>query len=347
MKYHFASDNAAGAAPEAWAALEAANPGYELAYGEDSWTEKASNLIRDFFETDCEVFFTFNGTATNSLALSSICLSYHSLVCHEQAHIETYECGAPAFYSNGAKVLLVDGDEAKVDIDEVKKVVVQRSDLHYPKPKAISITQPTEMGTLYSLNEIDALRQLANEHSLKLHMDGARLANAIVALDVGPKEITWQCGVDVLSLGGTKSGTPVGDVVVFFNKELAYEFEYRCKQAGQLASKMRFLAAPWVGLLESGAFLKYARHANECAANLTEQLSQFPGMDFVVPTQTNGVFVQLPGEVHAFMRGEKDWGYHVYPDGVGARLMCSWCTSDEDIEGFVGGVREFFEDKAG
>lgn len=342
MKYHFSSDNAAGVAPEAWAALDAANQGYARAYGEDSWTDKASNLIRDFFETDCEVFFTFNGTAANSLVLASLCQSYHSIICHKEAHIETYECGAPEFFSNGSKVRLVGGDNVKVDIDEVKEAVLKRSDLHYPKAKAISITQPTEMGTLYSLDEIDALSALAYDHSLSLHMDGARFANAVAALNVTPKEMTWQCGVDVLCLGGTKAGTPIGDAVVFFNKELAFEFEYRCKQAGQLASKMRYLAAPWVGMLEGDALLKYARHANQCAASLAEQLTEFPGVELVVPTETNGVFVRLPEEVHAFMREERDWGYHVYGDGVSARLMCSWGTTEEDVSGFVGDVGEYY-----
>ncbi len=346
MKYHFASDNTAGVAPDGWAATDAANQGYELAYGDYSWTAKASNLIRDFFETDCEVFFTFNGTAANSMALSSLCQSYHSIICHEQAHIETHECGAPEFYSNGSKVLLVGGDNAKVDIDEVERIVLQRSDLHYPRAKVLSITQPTELGTLYSLDEIQALRQLANKHSLRLHMDGARFANAVAALNVSPKEITWQSGVDVLSLGGTKAGALVGDAVVFFNKELAQDFEYRCKQAGQLASKMRFLAAPWVGMLENNALLKNAEHANYCASSLTEKLKQFPDTGFLVPTQTNGVFVQLPEKVHAFMREEKDWGYHTYKDGVSSRLMCSWNTTEDDVSSFVSDVGEYYEEQA-
>lgn len=347
MKYHFASDNTAGVAPEAWAALEAANHGYEPGYGEDSWTDKASDLIRDLFETDCEVFFTFNGTAANSLALSSMCQSYHSIICHELAHIEKDECGAPEFYSNGTKVLLAGGKNAKVDLKEVEHIALSRTDVHYPKTKVISITQSTEMGTVYTPDEIHALGDLSKKLSLRLHMDGARFANAVAALNVTPKEISWQCGVDVLCLGGTKAGMLIGDAVVFFNKELAYEFEYRCKQAGQLASKMRFLSASWVGMLENNAWLKHAQHANQCAASLAEQLKQFPNVEFLAPVQSNGVFVRLPKAAHSFLKDKKDWGYYTFIGEGGCRLMCSWNTTEEDISAFIKDVGEYYATQSG
>lgn len=233
MKYQFASDNTAGMAPEVWAAIDNANQGYTAAYGDDEWTARASDLIRELFETDCEVLFTYNGTAANALALASICESYHSIICHKYVHIEVDECGAPEFYSNGTKILLVDGEHGKPDPQGVEHHITRRADLHFPKPKVISITQATELGTLYTLDEIHSIGELAQRYSLNFHMDGARLANAVASLDVSPKAITWQCGVDVLCFDGNKLGMPVGDAVVFLNRELAFEFGFRCKQAGQ------------------------------------------------------------------------------------------------------------------
>ena len=338
LKYHFASDNTAGVAPEAWAALENANQGYTPGYGEDAWTARASDLIREVFETDCEVFFTFNGTAANSLSLASMCQSYHSIICHEISHVETDECGAPEFFSNGTKILVAGGANGKVNAQEVEHIAMRRTDIHFPKSKVVSLTQPTEVGTVYSLDELHALQETAQRLGLRVHMDGARFANALVSLGVAPKEITWQAGVDVLCLGGTKQGMLVGDAVVFFKRELAQEFEYRCKQAGQLASKMRFLTAAWVGMLENDVWLKHARHANDCAQRLAAGLREFPGMEFHTPVQANGVFVKLPEPVHAHLK-DKGWRYYSFiADGV-SRLMCSWNTTDEDIQAFLADVR--------
>lgn len=337
MKYNFASDNTAGVAPVAWAALEEANQDYTPGYGEDKWTARACELIREFFETDCEVFFTFNGTAANSLALAAMCQSYHSVICHELAHIETDECGAPEFYSNGTKILLAGGELGKIDIQQIEQLIKKRSDIHYPKPKVISITQTTEMGTVYTPEEIHRIGDLAEKNSLHLHMDGARFANAVAALSISPKGITWQCGVDVLCFGGTKLGMLVGDAVVFFNKELAREFEYRCKQAGHLASKMRFLTAPWIGMYEDNAWLKYAQHANQCAASLGQQLDNFPGIELVTPVEANGVFVRLPEKVHQYLNNQ-GWQYHTFFGEDCARLMCSWNTTEEDITALISDV---------
>ena len=265
MRRQFGSDNYAGICPEAWRALEAANCGHAPGYGDDVFTARAADLIREVFETKCEVFFVFNGTAANSLALASLCQSYHSIICSEIAHVETDECGAPEFFSNGTKVLIGQSPNGKLDPAAVEAVVMKRKDIHYPKPRALSITNATEVGTVYSVGELQALGKKARELGLKVHMDGARFVNAVASLSVEPKEITWKAGVDVLCFGGTKNGTHVGDAVVFFNLELADEFAYRCKQAGQLASKMRFMSAPWVGMLEKGAWLKYGRQANAMA----------------------------------------------------------------------------------
>ncbi len=339
LKYHFASDNTASVAPEAWEAMESANQGYEPGYGEDSWTAKASDMIRDLFETDCEVFFTFNGTAANSLALASMCQSYHSIICHEMAHVETDECGAPEFYSNGTKVLLAGGENGKIDIEEVESIARRRTDVHFPKSKVISVTQPTEVGSVYQPDELQIIGELAKKLSLRLHMDGARFFNALAALDVSAKEISWQCGVDVLCLGGTKLGMPVGDAVVFFNKELANEFEYRCKQAGQLASKMRFLSAPWVGMLKNESYLKHANNANNCAKSLASQLQQFSDIHLVAPVEANGVFAHFPDELHRSLK-DKGWRYYNFIAKGGARLMCSWNTTEQDINNLINDISE-------
>ncbi len=330
----FASDNYAGICPEAWQAMQEANAGFASSYGDDPWTARACASIRDIFETDCEVFFVFNGTAANSLALASLCQSYHSIICHESSHIETDECGAAEFFSNGTKILLVGGENGKVTLDEIVHTVKKRSDIHYPKPKAISITQSTELGTVYKPDEIMAIGELAKSLNLKLHMDGSRFANAVAALNAAPKDITWKAGVDVLCFGGTKNGMAVSEAVVFFDKDLAREFDYRCKQAGQLASKMRFLSAPWTGLLKSGAWLKNAGHANRCAALLEKKLSKVPGISIKFPREANAIFLQMPPEIAERLK-DLGWKFYTFIGAGGARLLCSWETSEEEIESLV------------
>lgn len=341
-KRHFASDNYAGVCPEAWAALEAANTGHAVGYGDDHWTEQASDMIRDVFETDCEVFFVFNGTAANSLALASLCQSYHSILCHEYAHVERDECGAPEFFSNGTKVLLVPGENGKMQPDAIEGCVKRRTDIHYPKPKAVTVTQSTELGTVYSVDELQAIGCRAKRLGLKFHMDGARFANAVAALNVSPKEVTWQAGVDVLCFGGTKNGTPVGDAVVFFNHELAAEFDYRCKQAGQLASKMRFLAAPWVGMLSDGVWLRHAAHANAMAKRLYDAIAPLSELSVMFPSQANAVFVQMPQPVIKAMHG-RGWKFYTFIGEGGCRFMCSWDTQPEDVDAFAADLRDILQ----
>jgi threonine aldolase len=330
----FASDNYAGICPEAFAAMAEANQGHEVSYGDDTWTAKASNLIRDVFETNCEVFFVFNGTSANSLSLASLCQSYHSVLCHELAHVETAECGAPEFFANGTKVLLLPGADGKVEPKAIERAVHRRTDIHYPKPHVLSLTQATELGTVYSLEELRAVTQVARRCHLRVHMDGARFANAVVALGVTPKEITWESSVDVLCFGGSKNGIALGEAVVFFNPELAREFDYRCKQGGQLASKMRFLSAPWVGMLQDGAWLRHAKHSNAMARRLEAAIRPLPHVEIAYPVQTNTVFARLPEAVTQGMY-QRGWKYytHVSPDS--ARLMSSWDTTAEDVDAFA------------
>lgn len=331
----FASDNYAGICPEAFAAMVEANHGHEVSYGNDNWTEKASNLIRDIFETRCEVYFVFNGTSANSLSLASLCQSYHSILCHELAHVEVAECGAPEFFANGTKVLLLPGESGKIEPAGIEKAVLKRTDIHYPKPRALSITQATEVGTLYALDELRALKETAQRFNLRVQMDGARFANAVAALGVSPKEITWKAGIDVLCFGGTKNGIAIGEAVVFFNQELAREFDYRCKQGGQLASKMRFLSAPWVGMLQDGAWLRHAKHANSMATRLEAGLQKIPQIQINYPVQSNAVFAKIPAAITEALH-QKGWKYYtgvVTPEE--SRLMCSWDTTPEDVDAFV------------
>jgi threonine aldolase len=336
----FASDNYAGVCPEAWAAMAEANQNHEVSYGDDLWTKKACDLIRDTFETKCEAFFVFNGTSANSLALASLCQSYHSILCHELAHVETAECGAPEFFANGSKLLLLNGPNGKIDPAAVQRAVNKRTDVHYPKPRALSVTQVTEVGTAYAVEELRALTDVAQRHGLRVQMDGARFANAVAHLGVAPKELAWKAGVDVLCFGGTKNGIAVGEAVVFFNLEAAREFDYRCKQGGQLASKMRFLSAPWVGLLKDGAWLRYAQHSNAMAKRLEAGIRGLPRVEIAYPVQSNGVFVRMPEPVARGMH-QRGWKFYtgvVTPDE--ARLMCSWDTTPEDVDAFAKDLKE-------
>ncbi|HTO60119.1 MAG TPA: beta-eliminating lyase-related protein, partial [Bradyrhizobium sp.] len=213
----FASDNYSGICPEAWQAMAEANPGCAPAYGEDDWTAKAADAFRALFEKDCEVFFVFNGTAANSLALAALCQSYHSVICTETAHVETDECGAPEFFSNGSKLLVAPSVGGKLRPEAVRALATNRSDIHFPKPRVVTITQSTETGQLYTIEELRALSATCRELGLSLHMDGARFANACASLKCRPADITWKAGVDVLCFGGTKNGMAVGDAIVFFD----------------------------------------------------------------------------------------------------------------------------------
>jgi threonine aldolase len=326
----FASDNYSGICPEAWAAMAEANSGHAPAYGEDPWTQRASDAFRKLFETGCEVFFVFNGTAANSLALSALCQSYHSVICSESAHVETDECGAPEFFSNGSKLLVATSTDGKLTPQSIRDIAMKRQDIHYPKPRAVTITQSTETGQVYTLAEIRAISATCRELGLRLHMDGARFANACAHLGCTPAEMTWKSGVDVLCFGGTKHGMGVGEAVLFFNTELAEDFDYRCKQAGQLASKMRFLAAPWVGLMESGAWLENARHGNHCAKRLAAQITALPGLELMFPVEANAVFLKAPDAVLDSLR-QHGWRFYTFIGG-GARFMFAWDANPARVD---------------
>jgi threonine aldolase len=337
-RYEFASDNTAAISPQAWAALAEANADADASYGDDKWTRRVCGLVREIFETDCEVFFVFNGTGANSLALAQLCRPFHSVLCHEHAHIETDECGAPEFFSGGSKLLPTSGANGKLDLAAVEAAILKQRDLHSPKPHVLSVTQSTELGTVYSRDELGVIAEFAQARSLHLHMDGARFANAVATLGCAPSEITWQLGLDVLCFGGTKNGTGGGELVVFFKKELAAEFDYRAKQAGQLASKMRFIAAPWAGLLTDGVWLRNAQQANASAASLAERLRDVAGLEPAFPREANAVFLSMPERLVAQLHA-RGWHFYKFLEPDIYRLMCSWATTPRAIDEFLADVQ--------
>ncbi|HLH36159.1 MAG TPA: low specificity L-threonine aldolase [Alloacidobacterium sp.] len=338
LAQQFASDNYAGICPEAWQSMEAANRGHATSYGDDPWTTRAADVFRDLFETDCDVYFVFNGTAANSLALASLCQSYHSVICCDASHVETDECGAPEFFSNGSKLLVAPSSDSKLTPQSIHELATKRQDIHYPKPRAVTITQATEMGRVYSLDELHAVADACSAHQLLLHMDGARFANAVASLGCTPAEMSWKSGVDVLCFGGTKNGMAAGEAVLFFDRVLAEGFDYRCKQAGQLASKMRYLSAPWVGMLESGAWLRNAEHGNRCARILQAQIESLPGVRLVQPVEANSVFLEANQAILDALRA-RGWHFYTFIGGA-ARFMFAWDTDLRQIDAFFRDLKE-------
>ena len=337
IRHHFASDNTAAICPEAWTALEQANADYAPSYGEDEWTAKLCERIRQIFEFDCDVYLTFTGTAANALGLAQVCQPFHGVVCHERAHIQTDEAGALESYTRGAKLFLTKTDDGKLNLSEAEKLIAQQVELHGHKMHAISIGQATELGTVYKPEEVQAIGEFSRSHKMVLHMDGARFANAVASLGCAPKEITWKAGVDILSFGGTKNGLAAGELVVFFDKRSSHDFEYRVKQAGHLGSKMRFLAAPWLGLLNRDVWLRNARRANEAARELAQRIRKEAGIESVFRVESNAVFVQL-GEQQVRDLHARGWRFYKFLEPDIYRLMCSWSTTDEDISMLVAHV---------
>jgi threonine aldolase len=337
----FASDNWAGIAPEALDALLTANAvGHAPAYGDDNWTQRACDAVRRVFERDdIEVFFVFNGGAANGLALAALCKPYDAVVCSSVAHIATDEVNGLAFFGQGISLLAAPAsDQGKLTPTSLRSAATQRGDLHFPRARAVSLTQTTELGCVYSLDELRALSAEARALKLKVHMDGARFANAVASLGCAAADASWRAGVDVLSFGMTKNGAPAGEAVVFFDAALADGFAWRAKQAGQLASKMRMFAAPWVGMLESGAWLRHAAHANAMAQRLAAALRGLPGIELLHEPQANAVFAWLPRAAVQAVRS-KGWRFHeVLParDGqAGCRLMCAWDTTPQTVDAFA------------
>ena len=331
---NFASDNNSAICPEAFAALEAANHGHSQAYGTDGTTLEATELMQQVFETDCQVYFAFTGSAANSLAIAHLCRSYEAAICHESAHLHLGECGGPEFFGGGTKLITVPGDGGQLDGAGIQQAAEARQgDFQFPQARSVSFTQATECGTVYSLEKLGELIKLAHGLKLHVHMDGARLANAVAHLGCKPAEATWRLGVDVLSFGGTKNGLAIGEAVVFFNRDLAGDFRYRWKQSGQVASKMRFVTAPWIGLLQTGAWLRNARHANACAARLDAALRQLDGISLPYAREANSVFARMPAAM-AERLIQRGWRLTRMPGGL-TRFTCSWDTSTQDLDALI------------
>jgi len=328
--YAFASDNTAPATPEALAALIDANSDAHVpSYGADRFTSAAIAALRAWF--DCEsaqIFFVFSGTAANALALAALRQPYESVFCTHEAHIEKDESAAPEFFAQGLKLHLVgDARGDKLDLAAASAILAGNRGMHSPQPAIISLSQCTEFGTCYSQAELAQVRAFADQHHLRVHMDGARFANALASTGASPADLTWRAGIDVLSLGGTKNGVCTSEAMIFFKPELAQGFLNRRKQGGQLLSKMRLLSAPWLGALPN--FILRAKHANQCAQQLAEGLSSL-GFKLAFPVQANGVFVHLPASVVAQLEAH-GWHFYKFYGADVYRFMCAWNTEPAAI----------------
>jgi threonine aldolase len=340
----FASDNNAGIHPEILKAIASVNQGHVVGYGDDPYTQSAIIKFHEHFGPEIEVFFVFNGTAANVLGLKAITQSYHAVICAESAHIYTDECGAPEKFT-GCKLLPIPTADGKLTVEAAQHAYHGMGDQHHVQPRVISITQASEMGTVYQPDEIRALAQFAHQHDMFLHMDGARIANAAVSLRQSLREATRDLDVDVLSFGGTKNGLMGAEAVIFLNKKLIEEnnvsqnFLYMRKQGMQLASKMRFIAAQMEALLSDDLWLKNARHSNRMARLLEKQVSQISQVKIVYKVEANGVFAQIPK--HVISKLQDRYFFYVWNEDKGVvRWMCSFDTTEKDIKDFTKFLRE-------
>jgi threonine aldolase len=333
IKRGFASDNNAGVHPEILKEIEAVNKGHVVGYGNDIYTEQAKKLFKEQLGNDTEVFFVFTGTAANVLGITAVTRSWNSLITAETAHLEQDECGAPEKFT-GCKVLTVPATDGKITPELITKHLHGFDFEHHAQPKVISITQSTEMGTVYTVPEITRLADLAHSMGMYLHMDGARIANAAVSLGMPFKSFTTDAGVDVLSFGGTKNGMMMGEAVCFLKPGLSKDFKYIRKQGMQLASKMRFISAQYIAYFHSGLWNKCANHANAMASIFAGKLKEIRQIKITQPVQSNGIFVIIPKNVAEKVM--KHYFFYPWNEMTSEyRLMTSWDTTEEDIEEFV------------
>lgn len=341
---NFSSDNVSGVAPEIMAALVAANEGAAMPYGDDAITQRLEARFAEVFETEVVMFPVATGSAANALALSVLSPPYGAIYCHPDAHINVDECGAPEFFTAGAKLVTLPGDHGKLSASTLETCLAGAGAgvVHHVQPAAVSLTQATEAGTVYSLEEVGAIAQITHHHGLPLHMDGARFANALVHLGCTPAEITWKAGVDVLSFGATKNGAMAAEAVLFFSKDAAQTFHFRRKRAGHLFSKMRFLSAQLEAYLEGDRWLTYATHANQMAQLLAAGLKALPQAELCFPVQANELFVKLPDAV---IDGLLASGFRFYRWAGGTiRLVTAFNTKPEDVAAFLEAARQHSAD---
>jgi threonine aldolase len=338
----FASDNNSGAHPDVLAAIAEANEGHVVAYGDDDFTAATRDRFRKHFGEQAEPFLVFNGSGANVTAIDALTRPQEGVICTEVAHMHVDECGAPERLA-GTKLLTVPADDGKLTPDDVRRWEEGRGDEHRVQPRVVSITQATELGTVYTPEETRAIADAAHELGMHLHIDGARLANAAASMDMPLRALTTDLGVDVLSFGGTKNGLLLGDAVVFLRPELAETFLFTRKQLGQLASKMRFLAVQFDALLEGDLWSSNASHANAMARRLADAVSKLDGARIAYPVEANGVFVTLPADAIERLRGAlpASLPFYVWDEAAGTiRLMCSWDTSEDDVDGLVAALAE-------
>ena len=333
MKKGFASDNNSGVLPAVFKAMEAANNGHVLGYGNDPFTQKAISLFKERFGEDTEVFFVFNGTGANVLGLSSITQSFHSIICAETAHIQEDECGAPEKFT-GCKLIPIEPVHGKITPEAVLPHLKGFEFEHHSQPRVISISQVTEMGTVYKPEEVQALAELAHRNGMYLHMDGARIANAAVSLGLDFRKFTRDCGVDVLSFGGTKNGMMMGEAVLFFNPELSRLTKYIRKQSTQLYSKMRFVGAQFVAYFENDLWKEPATQANKMAKLLESEVTKIPQIRITEPVEANGIFAEIPRKLIEPL--QKEFFFYIWNEQTSeVRWMCSFDTTEEEIMSFT------------
>lgn len=333
----FRSDNVAGAAPEIMAALAEANTGDVSSYGADPWSMKLDAAFSTLFDHDCKVFPVATGTAANVLSLACIAPGHGAIYCHQDAHIVTDECNAPEFYTGGAKLVNIPGDNGKIDLAALDAALSLgwAGSQHNPQPSAVSLTQATEAGTVYSPDEITAFAARCRDHKMHLHMDGARFANAVAGMNCAPADITWRAGVDVLSFGATKNGAMAAEAVIFFKPELAESFLYRRKRGAHLFSKSRFLSVQLLAMLDNGLWLRLARDANARARELAEGLGKLPGAKVVWPVQANEVFVKLPVKAADAMR-KRGALFHTWSEADSLyRFVCAFDKTADDTAALI------------
>jgi len=337
----FASDNNAGVHPQIMAALDECNKEHVVGYGDDIYTQQAIAAFKNFFNKQVEVFFVYGGTGANVLAVSSACRSYESVICAASAHINVDECGAPEKFS-GAKLVDIATENGKLTPAMIKPYLHGFEFEHHSQPKLISISQPTELGTVYTLDELKALRELADSYNMLIHVDGARIANAAVALGCSFKEMTLGCGIDILSFGGNKNGLMFGEALLFFTKDISKNFKYIRKQAMQLHSKMRFISAQFNAYLQTGLWHKNATHSNKMARILVDRIKGIPGIKITQPVETNAVFVTLPKEMISKIQQETffyDWNEYIGE----VRWMTAFDTTEQDIDNFITILKKYLK----
>ena len=329
---NFASDNVMGASPEIIEALVRANQGPAMPYGADRHTAAVEAKLKEVFETDCQIFPVATGTAANSLCLSLLTPPYGAVYCHREAHVNVDECGAPEFYTGGAKLVVLTGEDGKITAGELEQAIAGAGVERHVQPSALSLTQASEAGTVYKPAEISAFAEVGRRHGLRLHMDGARFANALVGLDHSPAELTWKAGIDALSFGATKNGALAAEAVVVFKTELAESLLYRRRRGGHTFSKMRFLSAQLEAYLADDLWLANARHANAMARRLRDGLLALPGARLRYPVEANEIFVVLPEPVIAGLLAR---GFTFYrwgpPENREVRLVTAFNTREEDV----------------